>query len=78
MKGLNIYNKYRVDEIGNDVTNARALTEIREYGRYHWTAKHLAALMGLPEDRIVRSGDGLIAQGVLVALGRDAVEISGG
>ncbi|MDE2634733.1 MAG: LCP family protein [Chloroflexota bacterium] len=68
----------RVDEIGNDVTNARALTEIREYGRYHETAKYLAALMGLPEDRILRSGDGLIAEGVLVALGRDAVEIIGG
>lgn len=68
----------RVDEIGNDVTSGRALTEIREYGRYHWTAKYLAALMGLPEDRIVRSGDGLIAEGVLVALGADAVEIIGG
>ncbi len=68
----------RVDDIGNDVTNGRALTEIREYGRYHGTAKYLAALMGLPEDRIARSGDGLIAEGVLVALGRDAVEIIGG
>ena len=68
----------RVDDIGNDVTNGRALTEIREYGRYHWTAKYLAALMGLPEDRIARSGDGLIVDGVLVALGRDAVEIIGG
>jgi len=68
----------RVDDIGNDVTNARQLTEIREYGRYDRTAKYLAALMALPEDRIARSGDGLIAQGVLVALGADAVEIIGG
>jgi len=68
----------RVDDIGNDVTNARQLTEIREYGRYNRTAKYLAALMALPEDRIARSGDGLIAQGVLVALGADAVEIIGG
>lgn len=68
----------RVDDIGNDVTNGRAQTEILEYGRYHWTAKVLADLMGLPEDRITRGGDGRIAQGVVVALGRDAVEIIGG
>lgn len=68
----------RVDDIGNDVTNGRQLTEIREYGRYSWTAKYLAALMGLPEERIARSGDGLIAQGVLVALGEDALDIIGG
>ena len=68
----------RVDNVGNDVTNGRALTEIREYGRYNWTAKVLAELMGLPEDRIARGGDGRIAEGVMVALGRDAVEIIGG
>jgi len=68
----------RVDDIGNDITNARALTEIREYGPYNWTAKYLAKLMGLPEDRIARSGDGRIAQGVLIALGEDALDIIGG
>ncbi len=68
----------RVDGIGNDITNRRQLTEILEYGRYSWTAKHLAQLMGLPEARISRSGDGRIAQGVLVALGADAPAIIGG
>lgn len=68
----------RVDGIGNDVTNGRKLTEIHEYGRYNWTAKYLAAVMGLPEDRIARRGDGRIAQGVLIALGEDALEIIGG
>ena len=34
--------------------------------------------MGLPEDRIKRSADGVIAEGVLVALGADAVGIIGG
>lgn len=68
----------RVDDIGNDVTNGRARTEILEYGRYHWTASFLAELMGLPEDRITRGGDGRIAQGVVVALGRDAEEIVSG
>ena len=67
----------RVDDIGNDVTSGRRLTEIREYGRYSWTAKYLAALIGLPEDRIARSGDGRIAEGVLIALGEDAQEIIG-
>ena len=68
----------RVDEINNDVTRWRKLTEIRDYGRHNATARYLAKLMGLPEDRIVRSGDGLIAQGVLVALGEDALAIIGG
>ncbi len=68
----------RVDDIGNDVTRWRALTEIQEYGRFNWTAKYLAALMGLPEDRILRSGDGRIAEGVLIALGEDALEIISG
>ncbi len=68
----------RVDGIGNDLTNGRRMTKILEYGRYNWTAKYLAALMGLPQDRIARSGDGRIPQGVLVALGSDAVEIISG
>jgi len=68
----------RVDNIGNDVTNGRALTEIIEYGRYSWTAKYLAELMSLPDDRITRGDDGRIAQGVVVALGVDAQEIIGG
>ncbi|MCY3833863.1 MAG: LCP family protein [Chloroflexi bacterium] len=68
----------RIDDIGNDITNGRALTEIYEYGPYAWTAKYLAKVMGLPEDRISRSGDGRIAQGVLIALGADALAIIGG
>ncbi len=62
----------RVDGIDNDVTSQRQLTEIRDYGRHNWTTRYLAALMGLPQDRIIRSGDGLIADGVLIALGEDA------
>ena len=63
--------------INNDVTIGRKLTEISEYGRYSWTARYLAALMGLPEDQIGQSGDGRIAAGVLVALGEDALAIIG-
>ena len=65
--------------IGNDTVNNRELTEIRDYGGGHtWTVRYLAQLMGLPPDRIRRSGDGLIAQGVMVALGEDALTIIGG
>ena len=68
----------RVDGINNDVTSHRQLTEIRDYGRHNFTAQYLAQLMGLPADRIMRGGDGLIAQGVLVALGEDAQAIISG
>lgn len=64
-----------VSGINNDVTIGRKLTEIAEYGRYNWTARYLARLMGLPEDRIGQSGDGRIAAGVLVLLGEDAPAI---
>ena len=66
-----------VTGIGNDTTNDRKLTEIRDYGGGHtWTARYIAHLMGLPPDRIRRSGDGLIAKGVMVALGEDALAIT--
>ena len=62
--------------IHNDTANDRELTEIRDYGGGHiWTARFLAQLMGIPDDRIVRAGDGLIAEGVMVALGADAQAI---
>ena len=52
------------------------LTEIRDYGGGHtWTARYLAQVLGLPDERIVRAGDGLIAEGVMVALGADALAI---
>ena len=52
------------------------LTEIRDYGGGHtWTARYLAQVLGLPDERITRAGDGLIAEGVMVALGEDALTI---
>ena len=68
----------RVDGVGNDVTSWRHQTEIHDYGRHPFTTQYLAHLLGLPEDRIVRGGDGLIASGVLIALGADAEAIIGG
>ena len=67
-----------VNGINNDVTRHRQQTEIRQYGRYNWTAQYIAQLMGLPEDRVKRSADGVIADGVLVALGADAPGIIAG
>ena len=67
-----------VNGINNDVSRHRQQTEIRQYGRYNWTARYIAQLMGLPEDRVKRSADGVIADGVLVALGADAPAIIGG
>lgn len=65
--------------IGNDIANNRKSTEIRDYGSGHaWTVRYMAQLMGLPPARIRRSGDGLIAQGVMVALGEDALTIISG
>jgi len=67
-----------VNGVNNDVTRHRQQTEIRQYGRYNWTARYIAHLMGLPEDRIQRSADGVIADGVLIALGADAPAIIAG
>ena len=58
-----------VTGINNDVTSGRLQTEIRVYGRYAATAAYLATLMGLPQERVRRSADGVLAEGVLVALG---------
>lgn len=61
-----------VTGVGNDSTNQLEETEIRNYGgRYIWTARHIAGLLSLPDERIERAGDGLIAEGVMVALGAD-------
>ena len=65
--------------IGNGIVDDRELTEIRDYGGGHfWSAHYAARLMGLPSDRIRRGGDGLIAQGIMVALGEDALAVIGG
>ena len=64
-----------VTGISNDVTAGRVQTEIKVYGRYQATAAYLAHLLGLPSERVRRSADGTIAEGVLVALGFDAQAI---
>ncbi|MCY4021716.1 MAG: LCP family protein [Chloroflexi bacterium] len=66
----------QVTGVGNDTRSDLERTEIRNYGgRYIWTARYIAQLLGLPDERIVRAGDGLIAEGVMVALGEDGPAI---
>ena len=66
----------QVTGVGNDRTKDLQQTEIRNYGgRYIWTARYIAQLLNLPDERIVRAGDGLIAEGVMVALGEDGPAI---
>ena len=61
--------------VSNDTTRDRVQTEIRVYGQYEATAAYLAQLLGLGSERVRRSGDGTIAEGVLLALGLDAQAI---
>ena len=64
--------------INNDVSSDRLLSEIRVYGRYQATASYLAQLLGLPAERIRRGGDGMIAEGLALALGLDAQALMDG
>lgn len=62
--------------VGNLNASDLKLTEIRDYGgRQPWTARYLAQVLGFPDERIARAGDGVIAEGVMVALGEDALTI---
>jgi LCP family protein required for cell wall assembly len=60
-----------VGEIGNLPTVTNANTVIKEYGPYPATARYLAALMRLPQERIQPGTDGLMANGVAVIVGPD-------
>ncbi|MBZ0300866.1 MAG: LCP family protein, partial [Anaerolineae bacterium] len=68
-----------VDQVGNTAQPSNNQTVIRDYGGSHiWTARYLAALMGLPSDRIQPGADGLIAEGVAVIAGTDVQPILAG
>lgn len=65
--------------VGNDTNFDGAQTVIRDYGGTHpWTARYIAILMGIPQERIRPGGDGLIAKGVMVVAGQDILPILGG
>ncbi len=61
-----------VESVGNTAAITDDLTVVRDYGGNHiWTARYLAALLGLPPDRIQPGADGLLAEGVAVIAGTD-------
>lgn len=60
-----------VAEVGNTPAATNTNTIIRVYTGKIWTGKYLAALMGLPEDRIQPGGDGLTSKDVSIVVGKD-------
>jgi LCP family protein required for cell wall assembly len=68
-----------VETVGNVATIDNAPTVIRDYGGSHiWTARYLAALMGLGSDSIQPGADGLMAEGVAVVAGSDVQTLLSG
>jgi polyisoprenyl-teichoic acid--peptidoglycan teichoic acid transferase len=68
-----------ITSVGNDTNYNGLETIIRDYGgTYPWTARYIAHLMGLPQERIHPGGDGLIAQGIMIVAGQDILPILGG
>jgi len=61
----------QVASVGNMPTPDEGLTRIRDYTGKRWTARYLAALMGIPESRIEVGSDGLVSQDILVVIGTD-------
>lgn len=60
-----------VATVGNVPTPTNVDTIIRDYTGNPWTARYLAALLGLPLDRIQPGNDGLTAEDVMVVVGPD-------
>lgn len=63
--------KINVASIGNIPEPSNSSTIIRDYGSHPWTARYIAAVMGLPQDRIEPGRDGLIPDGVMIVVGED-------
>lgn len=61
-----------VTAVGNVPEPTNVDTVIQDYGVNTWTTRYLAALMGLPAERIQPGADGLAARGVVVVVGTDA------
>ncbi len=61
----------QVASVGNMPTPDEGVLRIRDYTGKRWTARYLAALMGLPEERIEVGTDGLVSQDILIVVGTD-------
>lgn len=58
-------------DVGNIEPSLNENTTIRVYSGGVWTARYLAALLGLPEDRIVTVNDDLTTADIMIAAGPD-------
>jgi LCP family protein required for cell wall assembly len=61
----------QVASVGNMPEPDEGVTRIRDNTGRRWTARYLAALMGLSEDRIEPGGGGLVSQDILIVVGTD-------
>ncbi|MGQ9909098.1 MAG: LCP family protein [Candidatus Flexifilum sp.] len=60
-----------ITAVGNTPELTNGLTVIRDYTGNLWTARYLAALLGLPADRIEPGSDGLTGEDILIVAGTD-------
>ncbi|MDX2161231.1 MAG: LCP family protein [bacterium] len=60
-----------VTSVGNTAEPDNAPTTIRMYTDKIWTARYIAALMGLPPERVQPGADGLTTEDVAVVVGTD-------
>lgn len=67
-----------VTNVGNTAQPNNANTVIHVYTTKTWTARYLAALMGLPEDRIQPGQDGLTTDDIAIIVGPDVQPLLGG
>lgn len=65
-EGVNIANVGNIPEPTN-----RRETIIRDYTGKIWTARYLAALLGLPPERVQPGGDGLTTEDIMIVVGED-------
>lgn len=59
------------NSVGNIPEPTNTDTSIRDYTGKPWTARYLAALLNIPEERILPGGDGLTSADVMVVVGAD-------
>ncbi|MCL4246678.1 MAG: LCP family protein [Anaerolineae bacterium] len=67
-----------VANVGNTATPNSAPTVVRDYGGKVWTARYLAALLGLPPDRVQPGADGATTADVMVVAGPDIQSLLAG
>lgn len=66
-----------IETIGSMESPTNTDTVIRDYTSKPWTARYLAALLGIPETRIQRSSDGLTSADIMIVVGEDIQPILG-